>query len=113
LKVASYYIPEDSQTQDLLKRFDDIRWRERKSKSELTILAIREYVLNHSEGNDSFTLDSFVENPELEATPTLGRPKQTAIEYIQKIWDTGRKDAIGEYIQNWVDAWNEVEAAKI
>ena len=113
MKITSYYIPEDNETQDILKRFENIRWRERKSKSELTILAIREYVLNHSEGNDSFTLDTFIKNPELEATPTLGKPRKMAVEYIQKIWDTGRKDTIQEFIENWVAAWNEVEEAHL
>ena len=112
MDIGSYYIPSDPDSKEVIKKFEDLRWRERKSKSELTMLAIKEYVLNHAEGNDSFTLDAFVKNPELEATPALSRNKQDILNFISKVWDTNRQDSIRLYIENWVSAWNEVEESK-
>lgn len=110
--IRSYYIPDDKESQEIIEKFLELRWRERKSESQLAMQAIKEYVLNHSEGNDSYTLDFFTKNPESEATPALSRPKPAIIEFLLAIWNTKRRDTMGEYIRNWVQGWNEVEAMK-
>jgi hypothetical protein len=112
LKVKSYYVPENNESQETIKKFIKIRWREHKSESELVMLAIKEYVLNHSDGNDAFTLDSFVKDPEMEATPALGKHQSMAEEYIRTIWDTSRRDSIHDFIHGWMKAWNTVEVEK-
>lgn len=109
MKVKSYYVPDDKESQDVIEKLQEIRWRERKSESQIIMMAIKEYVSNHEEGNDTFTLDSFVSNPELEATPALGQPTSKLDEYLAKIWDTNRKETIHGYIVNWVNSWNKME----
>ena len=54
----SVYLDEEQ-----LNVLDEIRWRERKSTSALVRKAIEEYINNHAEGNDCFTLDKWQEDP--------------------------------------------------
>ena len=52
------------------KRVDiKIRWREHKSMSEIVRKAINEYIEKHSEGNDSFRLDIWVNDSTFKAVP--------------------------------------------
>lgn len=68
---------------------EDIGWREHKTLSEITRKAIIEYIKNHAEGNDTFKIDKFVENPDFMAVPTLLDNKEKWIKYYQ---DSNDKD---------------------
>lgn len=57
-----------------LDAIEEIRWRERKSKSEIFREAIEEYIRNHKEGNDTFQLDDWQTDPNFKAIPTLLGP---------------------------------------
>ena len=52
-KIQSVYISDDK----LLEDADKIRWRDHKSLSEIMNLALAEYVKNHKDGNEQYTLD--------------------------------------------------------
>lgn len=73
----SLYLEEDQ-----IKRLDEIHWRERKSVSELVRDAINEYISNHFEGNKTFSLEKWQENPEFKAMPTLNSNNDTWSKYI-------------------------------
>jgi hypothetical protein len=62
----SIYISEDR-----LKALDEIHWRERKSVSRVINRAIDEFIKAHAEGNDTFKLDNWSENPDFRAVPTI------------------------------------------
>src|SRR5690348_12335023 len=42
---------------ELLQEADKIRWRDKKSFSEIVNLALDEYVKHHKDGNEQYTLD--------------------------------------------------------
>lgn len=52
-----------------LQKLDKIRWRERKERTDITRQAILDYIKIHGEGNDTYPLDKWNENPEFKATP--------------------------------------------
>lgn len=54
-----------------LDDIEEIRWRDRKSKSEIFREAIDEYIRNHKEGNDAFKLDDWQTDPNFKAIPSL------------------------------------------
>jgi len=42
-----------------IENIDEIRWREKKSRSEMVRIAVEEYIKNHKDGNNLFTLDKW------------------------------------------------------
>jgi hypothetical protein len=50
---------------------EEIRWRERKSMSEIIRKAIDEYIRLHAEGNDTYTLDNWELNQTMQAIPNI------------------------------------------
>jgi hypothetical protein len=54
-----------------LAALEQIRWREHKGISDIIRLAIAEYVKAHAEGNETFRLDKWTEDPEFKAIPTI------------------------------------------
>ena len=54
-----------------LAALEQIRWREHKGISDIIRLAVMEYVRAHAEGNECFRLDSWTEDPEFKAIPTI------------------------------------------
>lgn len=66
---------------------NEIRWRERKSVSAIIRKAIEEYINNHAEGNDCFTLDKWQEDPNFRAVPSLLGDKSKWEGYIESCND--------------------------
>lgn len=54
-----------------LKAFDEIRWRERMSKTELARIAIVDYIKAHGSGNDTFKLDNWNNDPTFQVMPNF------------------------------------------
>lgn len=54
-----------------IEHIDEIRWREKKSRSEMVRIAVEEYIKNHKDGNNLFTLDKWNNDPEFQAVPAL------------------------------------------
>lgn len=66
---------------------NEIRWRERKSVSAIIRRAIEEYINNHVEGNDCFTLDKWQNDPHFKAVPTLLADKEKWNHYVDSCSD--------------------------
>jgi len=54
-----------------LEQLDEIRWREHKSKTQILRLAVLEYIKGHLNGNSTFKLDQWTDNPNFRAVPTI------------------------------------------
>lgn len=67
MKISTIYFKDDS----LYDKIDEIAHRERKSISELTRVALEEYVKVHGSGNPVYSLDSWTANPKFVAVPAL------------------------------------------
>ena len=69
-----------------IKEFDEfceLKWRDKKSESELIVTAIKEYNKNHKEGNEQTTLD----NP-IICTPAFFRDSKIIHDYMMKCKDS-------------------------
>lgn len=65
-KVESFSVKDEDN--DMFEKFKELRWREKKSTSELFMEAVKEYMTKHADGNFQYTLD----DPVL-ATPAMFR----------------------------------------
>lgn len=74
---------------ELFNIFEDIRWRERLSRSELAHRAVEEYVVNHEQGNSTFKLDQFVKDPTFQAVPAISAGDEAWMNYYK---DSNEKD---------------------
>ena len=76
-----------------IEELDKIRWREHKSMSEIVRKAIDEYIEKHAEGNDTFRLDTWVNNSEFKAVPTiLERDGEKWFKYVQSCNEVERRE---------------------
>ena len=75
---------------EMLREFDIIATRERKSKSELIVDLIQEYVKTHGSGNNTFKLDTWNEDPEFQAVPTISSKPETWYKYLNECTDKER-----------------------
>lgn len=80
--------------------------REGKSQSELITCILEEYVKNHAEGNSTFKLDTWQDNQEFKAIPTLLTTKEKWVAYLKECNDKELTDIsiqtgfIREYIEH-------------
>lgn len=79
----SFYLSEDQ-----IQKLEEARWRERKSQSEIVREAIDDWLRNHSEGNSTFKLDKWQEDPEFKAIPTLLSHPEKWFNYIKECNDS-------------------------
>lgn len=84
--VSSFSYPADMRT--ILKELDIIAVREDKTRSELVCNLIKDYVKAHSEGNSTFKLDKWQEDPEFKAIPTLLSDPDKWFDYISECSDS-------------------------
>lgn len=70
--VGSFSYPTDQEP--VMKELRIIAAREGKSSSQIIFEILQDYVKSHSEGNSTFKLDKWQENPEFVAIPTLLSP---------------------------------------
>ena len=66
----------------VMEALEEIHWRERKSISELVRLAVEEYAERHKEGNSSFKIDIWTQNPDFIAVPTMLASREKWQHYI-------------------------------
>jgi len=57
---------------NVIEAFDKIAWREHKSRSQLVEEILTAYVKAHANANESFTVDKWLEDKDLQAYPTYG-----------------------------------------
>lgn len=63
---CSFYVDPEQR-----KILEEIRWREHKSFSEIVRKAVDEFIKAHQQGNDTFRLDNWQDDPEFQAIPTI------------------------------------------
>jgi len=78
-KLASCYL--EAQELNMLQ---EIRWRERKSESEIIRLAVQEFIKAHAEGNDTFKLDTWNNNPDFQVMPSFGAERDKWRQYYRE-----------------------------
>lgn len=83
--VGSFSYP--SEKEEVIRELRVIAAREGKSQSNLICDIIEEYVKNHSEGNTTFKLDNWTEDPNFKALPTLLAPKEKWTKYVEECND--------------------------
>lgn len=64
-----------------LDAFEEIRWRERMSRSEIGRKAIVDYIKAHAEGNETFKIEDF-QNPDFRAMPATMSPMMNWKEFV-------------------------------
>ena len=88
--------------------FEEIRWRERMSRSEIGRKAIVDYIKAHAAGNSTFKLDQFTD-PNFRAMPATMSTREKWYDFVKNNTDrqerAGLKD-ITTYITKCVDAVN-------
>ena len=67
MKISTIYFKDEN----LFKMIDDLAHRERKSISEITRLALLEYLKIHGSGNPVYPLTNWTDNPQFVAIPAL------------------------------------------
>ncbi|HTH22747.1 MAG TPA: ribbon-helix-helix domain-containing protein [Nitrososphaeraceae archaeon] len=67
-----------------LAALDQIRWREHKGVSDIIRLAVGEYIRAHAEGNETFKLDNWAEDPEFKAIPTILADPTKWFQYLKE-----------------------------
>ena len=77
--IDSYCYPNDKE--QFIEEFKVIATREGKSKSELLVSIMEDYVKAHGEGNATFKLDTWTEDPGFKAMPTLLGKDSSWFEY--------------------------------
>ena len=93
-----------------LEILEDIRWRERLGRSEVIRKAIQEYSKNHSQGNDTYKLTEWAQNPEFIAMPAVMSPNWN--EYIRKHTDRKERDKLYkqlDFISMTIKSQNHME----
>ena len=73
--------------QEELEALDEIRWRERMSRSEIGRKAIVDYIKAHAAGNSTFKLDQF-QDPDFKAMPAFMTPMMKWTKFIDECVDT-------------------------
>ena len=110
--ISSFSFTEEQKP--ILEEFKKIAQREGRSKSELAMELIEQYVKNHSEGNPNFTIDQF-NDPGFIAMPATMSPDEKWNEYIRKHMtkeERNELDRKAKYMLKIIDAQNWVENKK-
>ena len=68
----------------LVSEMDEIRWRERKSFNEMLNKAVNEYIEHHKEGNETFKLDQWQDDPDFLALPATMASKEKWQRYVSE-----------------------------
>jgi Arc/MetJ-type ribon-helix-helix transcriptional regulator len=91
-------------TEEQVRMLQEAHWRERKSVSEIVREAIDDWLKSHAEGNTTFKLTKWQENPEFMAIPTLLSPNERWSKYIDSCNDheCTRIGTMSNYVHNLV-----------
>ena len=88
--VSFYVDPEQK------KILEDIRWREHKTFSEIVRKAVDEYISKHADGNDTFKLDKWSENPDFQITPAFDSASLTWSAFLK---DCNKQELVDKSIK--------------
>src|SRR5687768_17548262 len=88
--ISSFSYPLDKVS--IINELESIARREGKTRSSLIWEMVEEFVKNHSEGNNTFTLDTWQQDPGFKATPALLSDREKWNKYIDECSDTDCTD---------------------
>jgi len=77
--------------QSLIEKFEELKWKERVSFSDLIVKAIGEYYRSHGDGNPNFTLDQF-DQKDFKACPALFRKREVWEKYYKNLTEGEYKE---------------------
>ena len=83
-EVGGYLHPKE------FEAFEEIRWRERKGKTEIVRKAVLDYISAHKDGNDTYKLTNWNEDPSFKAVPTILSRSEIWYKYLEECTDNER-----------------------
>ena len=93
----------------MVEKFNSITEREGKTRSELILELIEEYVKNHAEGNPVYPLDKWQEEPDFQVLPTITTTDEKWNSYCKSL----SKDEKAELINVLVKKLNLLKLANM
>lgn len=79
----------------ILDKLKELKWKERKSESEIIILAVKEYLERHGDGNPNFKITQF-QDPNFKVCPAFFRNKKTWLEYFKSLDKKGMQEYLAQ-----------------
>lgn len=73
-----------NEDEEAWEKFKELKWREKKSVSELIVEAAKEYLEHHAEGNPVYSLDKW-QDPSFKATPAVFAQMENWKKYYEKL----------------------------
>ncbi len=66
------------------EKLNELKWKDKTTKNQIILTAIKEYVQKHADGNPAFTLDQFTDS-DFKACPAFFRKSEDWKAYLQKL----------------------------
>lgn len=110
--ISSFSFTEDKKP--IIEEFKKIAQREGRSKSELAMDLIEQYVKNHSAGNSTFKIDDF-QDPNFKAMPATMSSQEKWSKFIREHTNKEERmelDKIIKYIISEIEAKNWLDSRK-
>ena len=104
-QIGVYLTPKE------LEQFEEIRWRERKKKTQIGRDAILEYIKNHGEGNNTFKIEDF-QDPNFIPMPATMSPTPKWNDYVRRHMDRKERmklDKQLDFIRMTIKSQNHME----
>lgn len=79
---------------EIMNQLEIIAERENKKVSQIIMQLIEDYVKNHAEGNSTFRLENWVENPQFHAIPTIFAKNETWLKHFREMKVSERADTL-------------------
>ena len=80
--ITSLYVPDSKK--DVMKKLEELAWRERKDLSPLIMTAIEEYLKVHGEGNPSYDILKWADEPNFKAYPAFASERKKWMEHLMQ-----------------------------
>ena len=104
-EYESFSIPEEKK--ELFDKFLELRWKEKKNKSEFIVQAIEEFYKNHSQAENQPSLLLF-QDPKARACPTFFAPIEVIREYQSNLVGESIISDFTFKLQEWIGVAKEV-----
>ena len=88
-KLMAFLIPEEIHIE--VKK---LAVMDKKTLKEYLKEIVLEHVKNHGDGNPGFTMDQFIEEPEMKAVPAFFRNRDDWLDYIEKLSEKDAKELL-------------------
>ena len=88
-KLMAFYLPEEIHT--LIKKLAVMDHKTLKQYLREIVLV---HAKDHGDGNPGFTMDQFIEEPEMKAVPAFFRNRDDWLDYIEKLSEKDAKELL-------------------